>query len=897
MANIHTLADLNTDTVMPIPPTPTQLPFVKSKAFKKSMLFWTEVMRANEDLGVIIPVPLKVGTKRPADGIRFAVSHAQSDRWNNAKLQSWIKKKKFHKTDVDLGVLYEGGIAVLDFDCSKDYDWFIDNFNVNPNDYIVMRNVSKHNCSCETTEEFTYQLFFRKDDFFGEKTNACPCIFDPSGERLMNIDYLRDSLEGTPHVSKVFVEGSERKLIYCPADKVIKQLSPIISHYFKGKWKKTKREIIKGSRNMKYVELVESIDVVDITSNNMTCIIRELIGVGIDPEVIINMTIDIRSKSPYNNRIGAGPTKEYTDEEHLRWVQNIIDTNTIDGQRRTGTITSLARKDVGKFTTIEAKWLDQFGTEFCVSYLHDLKFNIQDEGERGKKVLAYYNHFFIMTAGMKKNAIWFRKYNTQGHIIDIGEFQDKGSFLEYAGIEMICYPNGKAVNTAKWWFKEKRITYDKVIFQPYGLKRSNKITIPPNVFNTFQGYNMKYIPNYKKTEFDSYGDLINNHIRNVLCWNGKGEDECNEELYAFYRGWIHKVVVLGERTHVALVHYSKGMGTGKSLFSSGLMTHVFGEHVCMLNSCFNKMIKDQFTDYWDTNVLTTLEEMPETSSDKDIKAGWDFIKALITEDKMTSRKFMTAPDKMDLHTNLIINTNHFYSIPPFIPVRRSQVNRVSPHKIGDNDYFTPLIRAIDSFEGWENFIHRYIIKDYHQFSHIQVQPNESFMIETQYRKELMARGNDAVIYFFKELLDALAKGEEEPYAGVMGKTLTLSGLFERYKLYKMENNIEFDSCKNVSDFEKKIMTKFEINIRALVKRGKPVKLEEGLSDIATPKVVKTRMGKGIVIDEHFIKQVQDVVKHKTLNEEDALLIDEDEEEQMLIDLDELMPYQEHNFLD
>jgi len=291
------------------------------------------------------------------------------------------------------------------------------------------------------------------------------------------------------------------------------------------------------------------------------------------------------------------------------------------------------------------------------------------------------------------------------------------------------------------------------------------------------------------------------------------------------------------------------------------------------------------------------EEMPETSSDKDIKAGWDFIKALITEDKMTSRKFMTAPDKMDIHTNLIINTNHFYSIPPFIPVRRSQVNRVSPHKIGDNDYFTPLVRAIDSFEGWENFIHRYIIKDFHQFSHIQVQPNESFMIETQYRKELMARGNDAVIYFFKELLDALSSGGDEPFANVMGKTLTLSGLFERYKLHKIEHNIEFDSCKNVTDFEKKIMTKFEINIRALVKKGKPVKLEEGLSAQATPKVVKTRMGKGIVIDEHFIKQVQDVVKHKTLNEEDALLITEEEEEEMLIDLDELMPYQPDAFLD
>ena len=897
MPNIHTIHDQTTsNNNTPITPTPYE--FRKSKDWTKHLEFWIKVKTANDDVGVILPVPLRKGTKRVESGIKFAISHPSGERWNMSKVNKWIKNKVYHKTDIDLGILFEGGIAVLDFDCCKDYQWFIDNFNINPNEYIITRNLSKHNCKCETTEEYTYQLYFKKDDFFDNKKNACPCIYDTGGEEVSNIDYLRDSVEGTPHVAKVYAEGCNREVIHCPTDMRIKELGAVIGHYFKGKWVRTKRDILMGNRNMKYVELVESIAPKDISGKDMEFIVRELVGVGIDPEIIINITLEVRNKSPYQNRIGDGPSKEYTEEEHLRWVQGIIDTNQPDGQRRTSTIIRLARSNVGNFTTIEQKWLDQYGTEFCVSYLHDLKLNITDENERGKKVLAYYNHFFVMTAGMKKNSIWYRKYNTQGHIIDIGEFQDKSSFLEFSGIDMICFENGKPTNTAKWWFKEKRITYDRVVFQPYGLKRSNKIVIPPNVFNTFQGYNMKFVPNYNKTEFDSYGDLINEHIRKVLCWNGKGVDEVNEELYQFYRGWIHKVVVLGERTHVALVHYSKGMGTGKSLFSSGLMKHVFGEHVCMLNSCFNKMIKDQFTDYWDTNVLTTLEEMPETSSDKDIKAGWDFIKALITEDKMTSRKFMTAPDKMDIHTNLIINTNHFYSIPPFIPVRRSQVNRVSPHKIGDNEYFAPLVRAIDSFEGWENFIHRYIIKDYHSFSYIQVLPNESFMIETQYRKELMARGNDAIIYFFKELMEGLSDGSANPFEKVIGKHITLTAMFERYRNYKIENNIEFDSCKNVQDFEKKLMTKFEINIKPLVGIKKnATKLEEGLSAIHTPAVVKTRMGKAIVIDAHFIKQVQDVVKHKTLNEEDALLMTEAEQIELELDLDELMPYETVSFLD
>ena len=344
-----------------------------------------------------------------------------------------------------------------------------------------------------------------------------------------------------------------------------------------------------------------------------------------------------------------------------------------------------------------------------------------------------------------------------------------------------------------------------------------------------------------------------------------------------------------------MVNYSKGMGSGKSLLSSGLMKHVLGDHICMLNSSFNKMIKDTFTDYWDTNVLTTLEEMPEQSTcDKDIKSGWDFIKALITEDKMTSRKFMTAPDKMDIHTNLIINSNHFYAIHPDIPVRRAQVNRISPHYIGDNEYFAPLVLAIDSYEGWENFVHRYLDQGYHKFSHMRVIPNESYMIDTQYRKELLARGDDAIIYFFKRLMEDLADTNDEvnPFAKVMGKHITLQKMYEKYEEYRMDNGIVTNGCKGVADFEKKLMAKLEINIKSLSvksKYGQP--LQEGLAGGTSPSVIKTRMGKAIIVDEHFINQIQRVIKNKTLNEDDELLMTEDEHKDLELDLDDIMTFE------
>ena len=897
-ANVATLSSIKKKSKNPnlvLESTISEPPFKKDKAWKDALKFWISVQDANTEVGDIIPVPIDRATKRPMGYVKFSVKHEQQSRWSNPKLKRWINKKNYHQEDCDIGVLFGGAIGVLDFDCEKDYEWFLQYFEINPNDYIIIQNRGKHKCSCVSEEEFTYHFYFAMDDFFMEKKTATPCIYDESGENLTNIDFLRDSMEGTPHVTKCYASGSHRKVIHYPADKVIKPLSMVVSHYFKGKWRKSKREIIKGDRNAKFIELVESIDKDMIESKEMEFIVKELLGVGIDPEIIVNLTIDIRNGCAYDRRIGAGPTKTYTEEEHIRWIQNVIASNVPDGQRRTTTITKLAKRDIGKYSKVTAKWLEQFGTKFCVSYLHDLKFNVANEQERGRKVLAYYNHFFIQTCGMKKNAIWFRKFDNEGHIVEIGEFQDRSSFIEYNGIEMICWEGGKAVNTAKWWFKEKTITYDKVIFQPFGLKRSSKIYIPPNVFNTFTGYKMKYLPDYDKPALDAMGDLINEHLRKVICWNGKGKDEVNEDLYLFWMAWMYKLVVKGERTHVAMVNFSKGMGSGKSLVSTGLMKHVLGEHVSLLNSSFNKMIKDTFTDYWDTNVLTTLEEMPKQSGDKDIQAGWDFIKALITEDKMTSRKFMTAPDKMDLHVNLIINTNHFFSIHPSIPVRRAQVNRVSPHYIGDNDYFAPLVRAIDSYEGWENFIHRHLIKKYPTFSHIQVVPNETYMIDTPYRKELLARGNDAIIYFFKEFMFELAQEGDNPYGHVMGKHITLQVLFDKYEHYKAVNNIIGCYCKNISDFEKKLMNKFEINIKPLSVTNKfKTPFQTGLKQGTTPNVIRTRMGKAIVIDDHFVKQINDVVKHKSLNEEDGIVMTEEEQENMELDLEYVMVFENNN---
>ena len=135
--------------------------------------------------------------------------------------------------------------------------------------------------------------------------------------------------------------------------------------------------------------------------------------------------------------------------------------------------------------------MEKFGEKFSTDFLWDIKYIVADANERAKLVEKYYNYFFIITTGLKKNGIYFRKYDKNGNIKEISLSQDITSFKQ-ASINMVLVEGAKQVNTADWWLSNKRLTYDSVIFQPYGIL-GKKHHIPYDVFNTFQGYNMKFV--------------------------------------------------------------------------------------------------------------------------------------------------------------------------------------------------------------------------------------------------------------------------------------------------------------------------------------------------------------------------------------------------------------------
>ena len=330
------------------------------------------------------------------------------------------------------------------------------------------------------------------------------------------------------------------------------------------------------------------------------------------------------------------------------------------------------------------------------------------------------------------------------------------------------------------------------------------------------------------------------------------------------------------------------------------MKWVIGEHLSLLNSAFDKLLKDTFTDYWEDNILTCVEELSANSANA--KSGWDFMKSVATEDRMTSRGFMNAPDKMDLWVNLIINTNHFFAISQEFIERRGQCNRVNPVYKDNYQYFSDAMEAFDSYEGWEYYIHRYLINDYGQFSDQRVEPMECYMIDTKYRKGLMARGNDAIVYFFKDLMECMANqlNEENPYEEHYGMRLWINDLFQRFELYKLDNNIDPKIYSNVGAFEKALLAKFEINIRQIGRNyeGHKVSLSENTSKKYTPKVCKDRRGKAIVLEEEFFNAITQIIKHKDICDDDTIWETAEEEKKTRLDLDTIFPRtRDFNFME
>ncbi len=785
------------------------------------------------DRNSIVVAPLEPNTKRPLEGsgVKVSVNHPEDKRWNWKRASTYFGKMGSEKREQlekhDLGVYIKNDVAVLDFDKKETLDWFVKQFDFPLDKYLHYTSAEKHTGG---------HIWFKMDEEIKSTPRYAGIWTDDDGNPL-DIDFKRQYNNGTPALVKVPYNTAKKVWVNHNIDDLLELPDNVKDYFSAHQYQPPTQSKIKTNSS-------HALSIVGLLPNDFTFqtaqwkrAVIELWGQGISKFDIFGWSKALPQSTLKSNGV-----------PHFKYFNDYWDSINFQQADKSFTlIPKLARDNrAEEYQSYMTKYVNNTTTlTFSIRFLKDICKFIPEFDARKFAVMNYYNRFFVRTTGCSKNVVLIKKYKTNGTIKDIVEFQSAGDFTKSCSIKAIFDEGGKSIATADWWFSETDNTYDNVVFQPYGIKNFKG---NPTEMNMFPGYNLAYQPAYSNISMDDKGDAIDNHMREVLCAD-------HDHFYKFMRKWIYLMVAEGVRPKVSLVFYTPEFGTGKSLWIEGFATNVIGEGLFTKCPNFLKMMKDQFTNYTDNKTLLVLEEMPEHSHQN--KDFWDELKSLTEDATIVSRGFMKAPTRGDNHLNMWIITNHHNSIDPGYADRRAAVQRCSPKHKDDVEYFAYLADACNDPEAWENWFHRHIINRYAEFKDTEVKSMSSCIPDTMYRRQILKKNIDNILYFFKYLLYDSGYNfyNEEAPAGsqfddLIDRYLLVEHIWSEYRDWVAMKNMS-DWINNEQKFYKELTARLQCEIYYLTEKSSKVDKKK------LKTIPRKHTNKGNAI--HFTKELVDTL--------------------------------------
>ena len=263
-------------------------------------------------------------------------------------------------------------------------------------------------------------------------------------------------------------------------------------------------------------------------------------------------------------------------------------------------------------------------------------------------------------------------------------FMSAADFRLKYGNRFVLIPGESQFQSTPWaefWLKHPgRREYDGIVFTPG--------ESPKGYFNLWRGLAVDPVPG-------NCSRLLE-HILNVIC---SGDDE----KYTYLLKWCaHLVQKTAELPEVAVVMRSK-QGTGKNTFIDALGA-IFGRHYVPLNQ--NGLLCGRFTAHLMDAVLVFANEAVWGGD----KAGEGRLKAMITDPVETIEAKGKDAISVPNFKRIIAASNETWAVPRGIDDRRFFCLDVSPHRIGDTDYFTALHQEIQN-GGIAAFLHELLSVD------------------------------------------------------------------------------------------------------------------------------------------------------------------------------------------
>lgn len=754
----------------------------KTEAFHAERAKWLAFNKKLPDGTSIIPIPLIPDTKRPIAGkhgvwdfpVLYSADHPVEKRWDMKKSLAY----PWDDVDCDLGVLISGDAMVLDFDAQADMDWFIGKFDINPSDYLVVGSADKHTGG---------HLYIQGNEYLKNITRQANGLWlsdDAENPHTLDIDLKKEWRTGTPALVKVPMGGGEREKKRWIKDKRMKEektLQPLpdkVYEYLQ------QNEYVPPSMKKAQTTKTLVLEVANLIpkdtqfkQNDWCKCICELMVSNVPFDDIYRWSNNLtQSKNP-ENRV---PHKKYLED----FIKS-VDTNTLvkDVERIHFLAQNHAGGDYAKFMTNYAE--KNTTTAFDKNHLQRICRHVSDFARKKTIIKDYYDRFFAYTTGQQHDCVLCKEYMEDGRIKQITE-KDLSKFHQYCSFKTILDEDAKATSTSQFWFDRTSNTFNKVEFIPYGIveKKYN-----PHVFNSFTGFRMEYVPEYVGTKRENaMGDMINAHLRDIL---GAGDDYS----YQYSRAWLYNLICRGQRSKVMWVLYSKEFGAGKSVWVGNMAKFCLGVGRFNVSNNFNKLLNNDFTEAWDDKSLLIFEEMPEYSHK--CKENWDIMKSRTDDDMSIKHHKHKGASFGENWYSCIAITNHDKSICPEFAVRRGNLQEVSGERVGDVEYMEELHACCSSYEGWRDFVHRYLIQSHDEFKNINLASIANLIPQTPLRKRVLSQRIDNMLLFFADLLTTnpqfcnmdCAEGED-PHEPIYGKRLSATDLWSAYQSFVASKHLD-----------------------------------------------------------------------------------------------------------
>lgn len=265
-------------------------------------------------------------------------------------------------------------------------------------------------------------------------------------------------------------------------------------------------------------------------------------------------------------------------------------------------------------------------------------------------------------------------------------------------IEMEVTKNGKKeiveIPLSKLWFKSPmRREHAGFTFDPEKPTGVTNIFNKDEEFNTFLGW--KYKPLKNEDNKDSHLSILR-HLFEVIC--------CSDfNHFEYMVKWTaHIFQKTKVKPMVVPVFRSQEEGTGKNLFIIYGIGNLLGDHY--LESGNDDSVFGTFTGQLKSIILSHLAEAT-FAGDKKIR---DKFKGMISDYHFQMREMYMPYEGIINYWRFIISTNNPWSVPASIDSRRFFCLEVSPHRVGDFDYFDNIMNDMKNKGGHERLLYFYL---------------------------------------------------------------------------------------------------------------------------------------------------------------------------------------------